>query len=152
MGTTKSKRVGAAGRKPALNSTAPDNGKAAGGDGPASLLGYRETVRLNQDAVEAVLRAGTVVAEGWRDAGLRLMALTQETIEDGLLATKALSGAKSLHDVIQCQARLVQDGLDRFVREGVKFSEMGTKVAEEAFAPISGSVSAVMSRWVNPAA
>lgn len=55
---------GAAGRKPAPNSTAPNNGEVAGGDGPASLPGYQEAVRFNQDAVEAVLRAGTVVAEG----------------------------------------------------------------------------------------
>lgn len=152
MGTTKSKRGGAAGRKPAPNSTAPNNGEVAGGDGPASLPGYQEAVRFNQDAVEAVLRAGTVVAEGWRDTSLRLIALAQETIEDGLSATQALSGAKSLRDVIDCQARLVQGSLDRFVREGAKLSEMGTKVAEDAFAPISGSVSAVMSRWVKPAA
>lgn len=118
----------------------------------AAFRSYEDAVQAARDNVEAVVKAGTILAQGLQDLGKEVMGLAQASIEDGVAASKALMGARTLRDVVDLQAGLARTGLDRLLGEGSRLSDRSVRLVEEAFAPITARVGATVDKLVKTAA
>ena len=67
-------------------------------------------------------------------------------------ASKALIGAKSLKEVVDVSSSVAKTNLDLLVVEGSKLTQISTKLAEQAFDPLSTRVSATVERLIKTAA
>jgi phasin family protein len=78
--------------------------------------------------------------------------LAQESLEDSVAAGKALVGAKTLKEVIDVSSSLAKSSFDKMVAESSKLSQLSSKLAEEALAPINSRVNAAVQKITKTAA
>ncbi|MBF0372533.1 MAG: phasin family protein [Alphaproteobacteria bacterium] len=129
-----------------------DQVEAAAKMGSAAFKGYEDVVQFNKENVDALLKSGSIMARGVQDVSKTLFGMARGAIDDGMAASKALAGAKSLTDLVNLQSGLMKTGFDKMISEGTKMSELGARVTEEALAPINGRVSAAMQKLRKTAA
>lgn len=129
-----------------------ENVEAAVKAGASVFKNYEEMMSFNKETLEAFVRSGTIFAKGWQDASKAAIALTQETFEESVAASKAIMGAKSLKDVVDVQTGLVKHSFDRAVAESGRLSETNFKLAEEAFEPLNERLNVTVSKLMKPLA
>ncbi|MBF0355941.1 MAG: phasin family protein [Alphaproteobacteria bacterium] len=129
-----------------------ENVEAAVKAGANAFKSYEDVMSFGKETLEAFVRSGTIFAKGWQDASKAAIALTQESIEESVAASKAIMSAKSLKDVVDMQTVLVKNSFDRAVAEGGKLSETNFKLAEEAFEPLNERLNATVSKMMKPLA
>lgn len=123
-----------------------DRVEAAMKAGTAAYKGYEDIVEFNRENVDALVKSGLIVARGLQDLNKTLLTLAQEQVEETVAASKALFGVKTLRELVDIQSGLVKGSVDKLVAESNKISEVGVKLAEEAFAPISARANVVMEK------
>jgi phasin family protein len=116
------------------------------------FAGYDEILKFNKDNFDAWVKSGTVVARGVQDLSKTLVVLAQETLEESVAATKALAGARTFQEAVDLSSSLVKSSLDKIVAEGSKITQLSSKVAEEAIAPLSVRVDVAVHRFTRTAA
>lgn len=126
-----------------------DRVEAAMKAGTAAYKGYEDIVEFNRENVDALVKSGLIVARGLQDLNRTLLTLAQEQVEETVAAGKALIGVKTLREVVDIQSGLVKGSVDKLVAESNKISEVGVKLAEEAFAPISARANVVMEKALS---
>jgi phasin family protein len=118
----------------------------------AFFKSYGEIQVFGKDNVEAVFRASTIAAKGAEEFSRAVFAFAQAQVETQMNATKAILGCTSLRQVVDVQTDLAKTSFDKVVAEGSKFSELATKVANEAFEPIQARVNVAVEKFMKPAA
>lgn len=113
-------------------------------DSRAAFAGYGEFVGLQQEAFDAVMQSGSIMAKGYEAIGKEVLAFTQSSLEANLAAAKAMFGAKSLQEVLEQQAGFARESLDKAMAESAKLGEMTVKMTSEAAAPIQARVNAAV--------
>ncbi len=113
---------------------------------------YGEMQVFGKDNVEAMFRASSIAAKGMEAFSRAVFAFAQAQVESQMGATKAILGCTSLRQVVDVQTNLAKTSFDTVVAEGSKFSEMATKVANEAFEPIQARVNVAVEKFMKPAA
>jgi len=116
------------------------------------LKAYGEFTSLNKDSVDAMIAAGNIWASGFEKMGKAYMAFAQASAESNVEAAKSLMMAKTVQDVFEIQSELARSSFDSFVAEGTKMSEMGVKVANEAFEPIQAQLNTTVEKILRPVA
>jgi phasin family protein len=111
-----------------------------------AFKGYEEIVEFNKDNFEALVKAGTIVVHGVQALSSHLASLTQESFDDTVAASKSLIGARTLKELVDVSSSLAKANFEKMVSEGTKLSQMSTKLAEEAFAPLNSRVDAAVQR------
>jgi len=114
--------------------------------------GYDQWLSAGRENVEAVVKAGKAFAKGVQEINQAVFGLAQESVQDGVETTKAMLACRTLDDVVNLQAKAATVGLDRWLTEGRKISEMSLKVVEESVAPVAERVNHAMDRMGRPAA
>lgn len=117
-----------------------------------AFKGYEDVVQFNKDNFDAMVKTGAIFAKGWQDMSTTVMGLAQESIEDGVAASKALLNAKTLKEIVEVQSGLAKANFDKIVTEGSRLSEVGVKLAEQAIAPINTRVTAAVEKLTKTAA
>jgi len=120
--------------------------------GAAAFKNYEDLIEFGKENVEAVVRSGSIVAKGVQDWSHSLVVLAQTSIDEQVAASKALIGAKSLKEVIDLSSTMAKSSFDKMMAEGSKLTQLSTKLAEEAFVPLSTRVSAAVERFFKTAA
>lgn len=118
----------------------------------AALRSYEDVVGSTRENVDALVQAGTILTRGFQDIGKALFALAQGSIEDSVAASRQMMAAKTLREVVDLQAALSKQSLDRLMGEGTRLSDLSLKLAEEAFAPLTERVNATVDKLVKTAA
>jgi phasin family protein len=116
------------------------------------FAGYDEILKFNKDNFDAWVKSGTVVARGVQDLSKSFVVLAQETLEESVAATRALAGARTFQEAVDLSSSLAKSSLDKIVAEGSKITQLSSKLAEEAIAPISVRVDAAVHRFTRTAA
>ena len=121
----------------------------------ASQNAYRsleDYSKFQKDNWEAFVAASQIAAKGAETIGRAWMALTQEAMENAASTAKALIGAKTLREAVDLQQDFAKTNFDKFVAESTKLSEIGVKVANEAFEPITARVNVAVEKILKPVA
>ncbi|MDR3436926.1 TIGR01841 family phasin [Telmatospirillum sp.] len=114
--------------------------------------GYEDILQFNRDNFEALVKSSTIVARGVQDLSKTFAALAQDALEESVATGKALAGVRTIKDVIDLSSSLAKANLEKLVSEGSKISQLSSKLAEEAFAPLSSRVGAAVDRLTRTAA
>ena len=104
--------------------------------------GYDQLMTFGKDNTEAVIKAATVCGKGFESMNGHIFAYARKTLEDGMTATKAVMGAKSLDEALQLQSEYGKNAFQEYVDEMAKFGEMALSVAKDAAIPLQARASA----------
>lgn len=123
--------------------TALENGAAALKSGlEKALKGYDAFVGYNKDTAEAVMKSATTAGKGIESINSEIYSYSKQSIEDGVAATKAVLGSKSVHEAFEFQTDYAKSAFEAYVAELSKISELATAAAKETYAPFKGRVQA----------
>ncbi len=118
----------------------------------AVAKGVDEMSALGKDNVDAVVQASTIYAKGVEVIGKEVMSYAQARMESNMAAMKAMMGARTLKELVDLQTEFARNAFDQMVTETTKLSEIGVKVANDAFAPINARVNVVVEKITKSAA
>lgn len=110
----------------------------------ASSLG--EITEFTKGNVEALVESSKILAAGAQDLGSTYVAESRAAFETLSADVKELATAKTPADFIKLQGDLLRRNFDAAVAAGSKNSEAFLKLANEAFAPISGRFSLAVEK------
>ena len=119
---------------------------------PPTFKGYDEIAAFGKANIDAMIQANTVFSKGIEAISKEFIALTQAQLETTAAAAKAIFAAKTLKDVVELNAAFHKTNFDKLVANSTKLGELGTKVATDAFAPLSARVTSVVEKAAKPAA
>jgi phasin family protein len=123
--------------------TALENGAAALKSGlEKALKGYDAFVGYNKDTAEAVMKSATTAGKGIESINSEIYSYSKQSIEDGVAATKAVLGSKSVHEAFEFQTDYAKSAFEAYVAELSKISELATSATKETYAPFKGRVQA----------
>jgi phasin family protein len=126
--------------------------EAATTAGARAFKGYEELLEFGKENVEAVVKASTIVARGLQSLSQSMAGVAQTTIEEQMAAGKAMFAAKSVQEVIELSSSVTKANFEKLMAEGSKITEISTKLAEEAFVPLTHRVTAAVERFFKVAA
>ena len=115
----------------------------------ALFKGYEDASALNKQAVDAVVKSGSVVAKAAEEFGKAWVAYTQRSIEGGMATAKAVIGSRSLREAVDLQSQYARDAFDDFVSESGRLSEYSVKIANEAIEPIKSHVTTAVEKLLK---
>ena len=119
--------------------------------GAVAFKNYEELLQFGKDNVEAVVQSGSIVVKGVQDLSQSLVVLAQSSMDEQVAAGKALIGAKSLKEVIDLSSSMAKSNFEKLMAEGTKLTQISTKLAEEAFVPLSSRMSAAVEKFFKAA-
>ena len=127
------------------------NGKQRGTtpnwDAPTALA---EFAGFGRENFEAVMKASTIVAQGYGAIGKHWMEFAKLALEQSVEATRAIAGSKNVKDAIEAQSAFARTAFDRYVSEANKISELGIKTATDAFEPLQKRADEVVAKYSRP--
>jgi phasin family protein len=118
---------------------------------PAALLGgaFKE---LGSGNVEAVARAGAILAKGLEEMSQSVVALGQRNLESSLNLAKAAIGTTTLRQLVDLQTGYARDSFDRLVAEGNKLQEISLKTASAVLQPLKARMAEAIETLTSKAA
>lgn len=126
--------------------------EAATKAGEAVMKRYEDLLALSKDSVDAAVKSGTIFAKGWQDVTKAMLGFVQSSVEDSFAHTRAVTGVKSVHELIELNQGFAKSGMDKAISESAKISEMSIKLAEEAAGPLSGRIEVALDKLMKPVA
>lgn len=118
----------------------------------AGTEALESAMAAGKDQVDAFVTAGNVAAKGFETINAEVIAYSKSQFEDQVSAAKALMGAKTLQEFIELQNDYAKSAFEAYTAYSTKLSEVATKVAQDAFAPINAQVQATVEKMVKPIA
>lgn len=111
-----------------------------------SLSALNELNGLSKRNLEAMVASVTAATKGAESLGAQAMNYSKRSMEDGVAATKALSTAKSLQEVVELQTAYAKTALETYLAEMNRMSETVATSVKDSLAPLNDRVTAVMER------
>ena len=102
-----------------------------------AFKGYDEAAELGKQNVDAIVNSTTIVAKGAEAMLKSWFAFGQKSFEGSLGAAKDAMACRNLKDLVEWQTQFAREQFDALFGEATRQSELGVKVAQEAFEPIS---------------
>jgi phasin family protein len=122
------------------------NGTEAFKDGfEKAAKAYDHFLGFGKETVEAYLKAANAAGKGFETYQSEMFAFTKQSVEDSLAVTKAVLGARSVHEAIETQSGFAKTAFDTYVGEVNRLNEIALSTAKETFEPIQGRIQA----WVE---
>jgi len=111
---------------------------------------YDQVAAFSKENVDAVVEAGNIAAKGMEAINTEIMDFTKAAIADNMAAFSKLMGVKSPQEAVEMQTELAKTSFDTLVAKSSKIGEMGTKLANEAIAPVSARANVAMETFAKP--
>ena len=115
----------------------------------AAFAGYGDLASANQETLDAMVKAGSVMARGMESFSKELMTFAQASAEANAAVATRMFGVKSLQEAIDLQNAHARDSFDKAVAETGKLTEMSVKVANEAFEPLQARVNVAVEKLLK---
>jgi phasin family protein len=110
-----------------------------------AVKNYDQFVGFGKENVEAYVKSANVAGKGVETLNNEIYGYSKQSIEGSIAATKALMGAKSVHEAFELQSDFAKTAFDAYIGEMTKITEMFTATAKEAFEPLQSRYQA----WVE---
>jgi len=123
--------------------TALHTGAEAVKDGfEKAVKGYDQFVAFSKDNAEAMIKAANATGKGIETINGEVFAFARKSIEDGIVATKAIMASKSVDEAITLQSEFNKSAFEAYVDELAKFGDMTLAMTKSAATPLQARVSA----------
>lgn len=110
-----------------------------------------EATEFTKGNVEAVVESSKVLASGAQEFGKTYVEEARNAYETLTADLKELAAVKSPTELFQLQGKIARRNFDALVASSSKNAEAAIKLANEAFAPISGRVNAAAEKLTRAA-
>ncbi len=110
-----------------------------------------DVVEFSKGNLEAVVESGKITAKGVEVLARDGFDYGRKSMEDTTAAIKSMTAVKSPTEFMTLNTELSKKAFDSAVAQASKQSELMLKLANDAFAPISGRFSVAMSKFKNAA-
>ena len=107
-----------------------------------AIKGYEAALGFGKDTAEAYAKSATVAGKGVESLNNEIYTFSKQSIEDTIAATKAIMGAKSVHEAFEFQTDFAKTAFENYVGELSKVGELVSATTKESFAPLQGRVQA----------
>lgn len=105
-----------------------------------------EAASLGKENVEALVESGNIFAKGFEGIMKTYAALAQDVSEKNAEAFQKLMGCKTVNEYAEIQNKVAQESFDGFMANATKLSELGIKLATDAFEPLNEQITRNLSR------
>ena len=112
-----------------------------------SLTAFSDVNVHSKKNLEAVVASVTAATRGAEALGAQALAYSKRSLEDQVAATKSLTSAKSVQEVVELQTAFAKKALEIYVAEVNKASETVAASVKECFQPINERVTAFVERF-----
>lgn len=107
-----------------------------------AIKGYDQLVAFSKDTAEAMIKSANATGKGFETINSEVFSYTRKSIEDSVVATKAIMGSKSVDEAIQLQSEYNKSAFETYVDELAKFQDMALAMTKSAASPLQARVSA----------
>ena len=101
----------------------------------------QDATKSSKQQMDAMMKSGNIFMKGFEDITKTYMSWAQSSAEKNSQAMKALLSCKSINEYTETQNKWIQQNFDDFMAGSTKISELGVKVATDAFEPINDQLS-----------
>ena len=91
---------------------------------------------------EAMIKSANAAGKGFETLNSEVFSYTRKSIEDGVVATKAIMASKSVDEAIQLQNEYSKSAFETYVDELAKFQDMALAMTKSAATPLQARVAA----------
>jgi len=105
-----------------------------------------EAASLGKENVEALVESGNIFAKGFEGIMKAYVSLAQDVSEKNAEAFQKLMGCKTVNEYAETQNKVAQESFDDFMAGATKLSELGIKLATDAFEPLNEQITRNLSR------
>ena len=111
-----------------------------------SLAALNELNGLSKRNLEAMVASVTAATKGAESLGAQAMNYSKRSMEDGVAATKALTTAKSLQEVVELQTAYAKTALETYLAEMNRMSETVAASVKDSLQPLNARVTEVVEK------
>jgi phasin family protein len=110
-----------------------------------AVKGYDHVLGFGKENVEACVKAANAAGKGVETIQNEMYLFSKQSVEETMAATKAVLGAKSVHEAFEIQTDFAKSAFDTYVGQVNRMNEIFLSATKETFEPIQGRVQA----WVD---
>lgn len=99
---------------------------------------------VSKDNVEALVQCSTIVAKGFEEMSKNMMGWMQNAMEQSMVTGKQMLAVKTLRELVDLQTGFMRNWMDQSMAETTRFSEISTRVANQAMAPLNQRVNEIV--------
>jgi len=112
-----------------------------------SLSAFTEVNVYSKKHLEAVVASLTPATKGAEALGAQAMAYSKKSLEDQVAATRSLTSARSVQEVVELQTAFAKSALETYLAQVNKASETVAASVKESLQPINERVTAFVERF-----
>lgn len=110
-----------------------------------------EFASFGQGTLEAMMQSSHIWTAGLQDLSKQFAATAQSQLTETMSTFKAMSGLRSLKDVMDAQASFARASVDKAMTESGKLTDASLKLAEQTMAPLTARVSLAVETFAKAA-
>lgn len=103
---------------------------------------YDQFLTYGKETAEAYARSASAAGKGVETLHNEFYAFSKKSIEDSIAATKALMGAKSVHEALELQSDFAKTAFEEYVGQVSRFGEIFAGAAKESLEPLQSRIQA----------
>ncbi|MBV9571268.1 MAG: phasin family protein [Alphaproteobacteria bacterium] len=107
-----------------------------------AVKGYDQVLGFGKETVEAYLKAANVAGKGVETMQNEMYSFSKQSVEETLAVTRAVLGARTVHEAIEIQSDFAKSAFDTYVGQINRMNEIMLSTTKEAFEPIQGRIQA----------
>lgn len=112
-----------------------------------SLSAFNDVNAQSKKNLEAVVASVTAATRGAEALSAQALAFSKRSLEDQIAATKSLTSAKSVQEVVELQTAIAKKAFEAYVAEVNKASETVAASVKESFQPLNERITALVERF-----
>ena len=112
-----------------------------------SLGALNEVNALSKGNIEAVVESLTAATKGAETVGAQAMAFSKKNWEEAVAATKTLSSAKSVQEVVELQSKYAKASMEAYVADMNALTQTLSASFKDTFKPINARMTAAVEKF-----
>lgn len=110
------------------------------------LRGCSDMNSVMHDSMNAFLQSGTAYTRGCEEIYDSVSILVQKWLENCSQSCRAMSGVKSMREVMDMQTNMLKCSYDDMVAEMNKITQISTRTVQQTAEPVTNHVNATISK------
>jgi len=107
-----------------------------------AVKGYDHVLGFGKENVEACLKAANAAGKGVEALQNEMYLFSKQSVEETIATTKAVLGAKSVHEAFEIQSDFAKSAFDTYVGQINRMNEIFLSTSKETFEPLQGRIQA----------
>ncbi|WP_158746431.1 phasin family protein [Acidisphaera sp. L21] len=112
-----------------------------------AMKSAEEMFSFGQGNLEAVAKSSQILATGMQTMTQNFAAVAKASMDETMSMFKAMSGVKSIKDVMDLQTSLIRSTMEKAVSQTGQITDTSMKLSEQVFAPITARMTLAAEKF-----